>query len=107
MKVTNVRIFKTNGEGKIKAYVSIEFDNELTISDFKIMDGKNGEFLANPSVKLNKPDKNGKEYKDTAFIVKDFKKYITDEVIRKFREDDEHWVPPQNSMPAYEEDLPF
>ncbi len=60
MRVTDVRIRKTNGEtGNLKAYAGIVIDNALAIHDIKIIDGKEGPFIAFPS----KMDKEGK-YRD-------------------------------------------
>ena len=52
MKVTDVRIRKVQEEGKMKAIVSITFDNEFVVHDIKIIDGQNGLFVAMPSRKM-------------------------------------------------------
>lgn len=60
MRVTDVRIRKTNGEtGNLKAYAGIVIDNALAIHDIKIIDGKEGLFITFPS----RMDKEGK-YRD-------------------------------------------
>lgn len=60
MRVTDVRIRKTNGEtGNLKAYAGIVIDNALAIHDIKIIDGKEGPFIVFPS----RMDKEGK-YRD-------------------------------------------
>ena len=61
MTITDVRIRKIASEGKMKAIVSVTFDNEFVIHDIKVIEGQNGLFIAMPSRKT--PDG---EYKDIA-----------------------------------------
>lgn len=61
MTITDVRIRKITAEGKMKAIVSITFDNEFVVHDIKIIEGQNGLFIAMPSRKT--PDG---EFKDIA-----------------------------------------
>lgn len=56
MQVTDVRIRKINDEGKMKAVVSITFDDEFVVHDIKIIDGQNGLFIAMPSRKMGEGD---------------------------------------------------
>ncbi|WBW97922.1 septation regulator SpoVG [Oceanirhabdus sp. W0125-5] len=51
MQITDVRIRKITEEGKMKAIVSITFDNEFVVHDIKVIEGKNGLFIAMPSRK--------------------------------------------------------
>lgn len=51
MKVTDVRVRKINGEGKLRAIVSITFDDIFVVHDIKIIDGDTGLFIAMPSKK--------------------------------------------------------
>lgn len=52
MEVTDVRIRKVTDEGKMKAIVSVTFDNEFVVHDIKIIEGQNGLFVAMPSRKM-------------------------------------------------------
>ncbi|QQY79500.1 stage V sporulation protein G [Keratinibaculum paraultunense] len=52
MKVTDVRVRKVTEEGKMKAIVSVTFDNEFVVHDIKIIEGQNGLFIAMPSRKI-------------------------------------------------------
>ena len=61
MKITDIRIRKLNPEGRMKAIVSVTFDNALVVHDVKIVEGDKGLFVAMPSKKMP----NG-EYKDIA-----------------------------------------
>lgn len=51
MQITDVRIRKISAEGKMKAIVSVTFDNEFVIHDIKVIEGQNGLFIAMPSRK--------------------------------------------------------
>lgn len=61
MTITDVRVRKIASEGKMKAIVSVTFDNEFVVHDIKIIEGQNGLFIAMPSRKT--PDG---EFKDIA-----------------------------------------
>ena len=61
MQITELRIRKVEGEGKLRAYVTVTFDDCFVVHNVKIIEGKNGLFIAMPSRKTA----NG-EYKDVA-----------------------------------------
>ena len=61
MNITDVRIRKIAADGKMKAIVSVTFDNEFVVHDIKVIEGQNGHFIAMPSRKT--PDG---EFKDIA-----------------------------------------
>ncbi|HLR35056.1 MAG TPA: septation regulator SpoVG [Tissierellales bacterium] len=52
MEVTDVRIRKMTEEGKMKAIVSVTFDDEFVVHDIKVIEGLNGLFIAMPSRKM-------------------------------------------------------
>lgn len=56
MNVTDVRVRKVSDDGKMKAVVSITFDDEFVVHDIKIIDGQNGLFIAMPSRKMGEGD---------------------------------------------------
>ena len=60
MEVTEVKIFPVK-EDRLKAYVSITFDQCFVVRDLKVISGDNGLFVAMPSKKR----KDG-TYRDTA-----------------------------------------
>ncbi|MDP4181015.1 MAG: septation regulator SpoVG [Bacillota bacterium] len=64
MEITDVRIRKIDAEGKMKAVVSVTFDNEFVVHDIKIIESQNGLFIAMPSRKT--PDG---EFRDIAHPV--------------------------------------
>ena len=53
MEITDVRIRKVIDEGKMKAIVSITFDDEFVVHAVKIIEGQNGLFVALPSCTMN------------------------------------------------------
>ena len=65
MEITDVRIRKVTDESKMKAVVSITFDDEFVVHDIKIIDGQNGPFIAMPSKKMGEG-----EFRDIAHPLK-------------------------------------
>ena len=51
MEITDIRIRKVEAEGKMKAVVSVTFDNEFVVHDIKIIESQGGLFIAMPSRK--------------------------------------------------------
>lgn len=80
MEVTEVRIRKVEAEGKLKAYVTVTFDNCFVVHNVKIIEGKSGLFIAMPSRKTA----NG-EYKDVAHpISPDFRNELQDKILAEY-----------------------
>ena len=46
MEITDVRIRKIDVEGKMKAVVSVTFDNEFVVHDIKVIESQSGLFIA-------------------------------------------------------------
>ena len=61
MNITDVRIRKINMDGRMKAIVSVTFDDAFVVHDVKVVEGQNGLFVAMPSRKM--PDG---EFRDIA-----------------------------------------
>ncbi len=61
MNVTDVRVRKIKGEGRMKAVASVTFDDAFVVHDIKVIEGQSGMFIAMPSRKT--PDG---EYRDIA-----------------------------------------
>ena len=80
MNITDVRLRKLPTEGKLKAIVSVTFDNVFVLHDIKIIEGKESLFLAMPSRRLP----NG-EYRDIAHpISAEARKQIEDVVFKEY-----------------------
>jgi stage V sporulation protein G len=83
MEITDIRIRKVGAEGKLKAYVTVTFDNCFVIHNVKVIEGKNGAFIAMPSRKT----KTG-EYKDVAHpINSDFRGKLQDRILEVYKLD--------------------
>ena len=82
MKITNIELrAPKKNKGNLKAYVDITFDDCLVIHNAKVVEGKNDLIVCFPSTKIKKT------YKDIIHpITSEFRKYITDEVIAKYKE---------------------
>lgn len=61
MEITDIRIKKVTGEGKMKAVASVTFDNAFAVHDVKVIEGPEKLFVAMPSRRT--PDG---EYRDIA-----------------------------------------
>lgn len=80
MQITDVRIRKVEGEGKLKAYVTVTFDDCFVVHNVKIIEGSSGLFIAMPSRKTA----NG-EYKDVAHpISTDFRNAIQSKILEEY-----------------------
>ncbi|MCR5219275.1 septation regulator SpoVG [Treponema sp.] len=80
MQVSEIRIRKVEGEGKLKAYVTVTFDSCFVVHNVKIIEGKTGLFIAMPSRKTA----NG-EYKDVAHpISPDFRIALQNQIISEY-----------------------
>ena len=51
MRITDIRVRKVSQEGKMKAVVSVTFDDAFVVHDIKIIEGKEKLFAAMPNRK--------------------------------------------------------
>lgn len=49
MQITDVRVRKLTQDDKMKAIVSVTFDEQFVVHDIKVIEGDNGCFIAMPS----------------------------------------------------------
>lgn len=82
MQITDVRVRKINSEGKMKAIVSVTFDDCFVVHDIKIIEGQNGPFIAMPSRKM--PDG---EFKDIAHPINTDTRALLQEAVFKAYEE--------------------
>ncbi|HHX51817.1 MAG TPA: septation regulator SpoVG [Clostridia bacterium] len=78
MNITDVRVRKINQEGKMKAVVSVTFDDAFVVHDVKVVEGQNGLFVAMPSRKT--PDG---EYRDIAHPISASARSVIQEAVLK------------------------
>lgn len=83
MQVTDIRIRKINTDGKMKAVVSVTFDDAFVVHDIKVIEGQEGRlFTAMPSRRT--PDG---EYKDIAHpINSETRMALNEQILQKYRE---------------------
>ncbi len=82
MEITDIRIRRVAADGKLKAYVTVTFDNCFVVHNVKVIEGKNGSFIAMPSRKT----KTG-EYKDVAHpINSEFRGKLQHEILKAYEE---------------------
>lgn len=80
MEITDIRIRKLDTDSKLKAYVTITFDDSFVVHNVKIIDGKNGPFIAMPSRKTRSG-----EYKDVAHpINSSFRGTMQDDILKEY-----------------------
>ncbi|MCL2044301.1 MAG: septation regulator SpoVG [Treponema sp.] len=80
MEITDIRVRKVAGEGKLKAYVTITFDNCFVVHNVKIIEGKTGVFIAMPSRKTR-----AGEYKDVVHpITPEFRTEMQQKILDKY-----------------------
>jgi len=81
MEVTGVRVFPVNEE-KLKAFVSVIFDDCFVVSDIKIINGNNGLFISMPSKKR----KNG-TFRDIAHpLNNDTRRMLEEKILARYNE---------------------
>jgi len=56
VEITDVRLRRIETEGKLRAYVSITFDDSFVVHDLRVIDGNKGMFVAMPSKRLPNGD---------------------------------------------------
>ena len=82
MKITDIRIRKINSEGKMKAVVSVTFDDCFVVHDIKVIEGQDKLFVAMPSRKT--PDG---EFKDIAHPINtEMREILQSSIIEKYDE---------------------
>ena len=80
MNITDVRIRKLKNDGKMKAIVSVTFDDAFVVHDIKIIEGQNGLFVAMPSRKVAEGD-----YRDIAHpINSEARNLIQDRIFEEY-----------------------
>jgi len=80
MEITDIRIKRVESDNKLKAYVTITFDNCFVVHNLKIIMGQFGRFVAMPSRKT----RDG-EFKDIAHpINSEFRRRIQARILEEF-----------------------
>lgn len=86
MDITDIRIRKVDAEGKLKAYVTVTFEDSFVVHNVKVIEGDNGVFIAMPSRKT----KNG-EFKDVAHpINSEFRAMMQEKILEAYENAEQH-----------------
>lgn len=82
MEITDIKIRKLNAEGRMKAVVSVTFDNEFVVHDIKVIEGTDKLFVAMPSRKTPEGD-----YRDIAHPINvSMRERLQNEIISVYNE---------------------
>ncbi len=82
MNITDIRVRKINAEGRMKAVVSVTFDDAFVVHDIKVIDGQDRLFIAMPSRKTSEG-----EFKDIAHPINvEMRETIQKAVLEKYEE---------------------
>lgn len=82
MKITDIRIRSVQFSSKMKAVVSVTFDEAFVVHDMKVIEGQNGLFLAMPSRRAPSG-----EYKDIAHPIScEMRQHLQEAVLAKYYE---------------------
>ncbi|CAM4295394.1 septation regulator SpoVG [Lacicoccus alkaliphilus] len=83
MQITDVRLRKVNNQDtRMKALVSITFDDAFVIHDLRVIEGNNGLFVAMPSKRT--PDG---EFRDIAHpIHSDMRQHVQEEIMKVYED---------------------
>ncbi|MBR5155718.1 MAG: septation regulator SpoVG [Clostridia bacterium] len=82
MQITDIKIRKINAEGRMKAVVSVTFDDCFVVHDIKVIEGQEKLFIAMPSRKT--PDG---EFKDIAHPINaEMRELLQNTVLAKYEE---------------------
>ena len=82
LQITDIRVKKIPTEGKMKAVVSVTFDDAFVVHDIKIIEGQDKLFTAMPSRKT--PDN---EFKDIAHTINsEMRDLLEKSILEKYNE---------------------
>lgn len=82
MQITDIRVRKINAEGRMKAVVSVTFDDAFVVHDIKVIEGQDKLFIAMPSRKTPEG-----EFKDIAHPINaETRELLHDRILEKYQE---------------------
>lgn len=83
MEITDIRVKKISTDNKMKAVVSVTFDNSFVVHDIKVIEGQDKLFIAMPSRRTPEG-----EYKDIAHpINSDMRAELEIKILEKYNEE--------------------
>lgn len=82
MEITDVRVRTVNSAGKMKAVVSVTFDEAFVVHDIKVIEGRDRLFIAMPSRKTADGD-----FKDIAHPINtELREKMQEIILEKYKE---------------------
>ena len=82
MQITDIKVRKINADGRMKAVVSVTFDDAFVVHDIKVIEGQEKLFIAMPSRKT--PDG---EFKDIAHPINaEMRELLQEMILSKYQE---------------------
>lgn len=82
MQITDIRVRKISTEGRMKAVVSVTFDDSFVVHDIKVIEGQDKLFVAMPSRKTAEG-----EFKDIAHPIHvQMRETLQSAIIQKYEE---------------------
>ncbi len=82
MQITDIRVRKINAEGRMKAVVSVTFDDAFVVHDIKVIEGQDKLFIAMPSRKTPEG-----EFKDIAHPINaETREILHGSILKKYQE---------------------
>lgn len=82
MQITEIKVHLTNEE-RLKAFVSVTFDDCFAVRNMKVVEGKTGLILCMPSRKTAED-----EYRDLAHpITQEFRSYLETNILQAYHDE--------------------
>ena len=82
MRITDIRVRRINTEGRMKAIVSVTFDDAFVVHDIKVIAGQDRLFIAMPSRKTPEG-----EFKDIAHPINaETRELLHNSILRRYQE---------------------
>lgn len=85
MKLTRIDVYRTKGNSTLKANVNISIDDKIVIKGFKVVEGKKGLFVSNPSSKGT----DGKYYDICYCLNEKTKKTLENKILDEYNKNSE------------------
>jgi stage V sporulation protein G len=83
MEITDIRVRRVDTQGKLKAYVTVTFDDCFVVHNVKVIEGNDRIFIAMPSRKTRSG-----EFKDVAHpISSEFRQELQDRIVAAYEAD--------------------
>ena len=94
MQITGIKVRKISDEGKMRAIVSVTFDEAFVVHDIKVIESQGKVFVAMPSRKT--PDG---EFKDIAHPINvEMRNILHQAIIDKYNEEVSQITPPTTTQ---------